>query len=455
MLTESSPEYDKALKRWQRNRDVIAGEDDIKAAGEAYLKRLIGQSDKTYCAYVDSVDYFPGTARTLEANVGLVFRKPYTLTAPAGLDDYFETVTDALNLEQLARELLNETLITNWTGLLVDHDEMPAGLTKAQAQAGGYAPRLALYRAESILPLDMVRIGNKRMIVRVRVYDTPELIRELRLDNGVYTVTLHNLIGGDWIAGETITPLKDGKPLAAIPFTIITTVPNALTPPKAPLDDLCRLNVSHYRAQARLNNALNFIGSPIRYITGLDEYMDEIRVSVAEIWQFKGGKDGQEVKVNISELEGQSVPQLTAYVDALEKQMANIGSKILQSDKLVGEAAETLLIRRSAENSILAAVAIAVSGAITKNLNIAMDWMGSAPVSFALNTDFLPTPMTAQDLTAILAVVQAGRMSTETMFDMMKSGELISDAHSWEAEQARIEKDNLDRPPVDPPAPAA
>lgn len=444
-----NPEYLAAAKRWQRNRDVIAGEDEIKGAGEAYLKRINGQSDRAYLAYVDSVDYFPGACRTLEANIGLVFRKPASFTAPAGLSDYFETVTDALNLEQLARVLLSETMITNWTALLVDHPTMPEGaISKAQAFELGLVPRLALYKAESILDVVFARIGNGRAIVGARLLDDLNTIRELRLEEGVYSVTMHRLVGGTWFQGETITPLKDGKPINAIPLKIITTEPNTLTPPKAPFDDLCRLNVSHYRAQARLNNVLNYIGAPIRYVTGLDDFETEFRVAVDAIWQFKGGKDGQEVKVDISEHSGQGVASLSNYVDAIEKQMANIGSKILQSDKLVGEAAETLLIRRSAENSILAAVTTCVSGGMTSAVNIAMDWMGREPVTYTLNTDFLPTPMTAQDLSSMLAVVQAGRMSAETFFDMMKAGELVSDALTWDEEQARQERTNIDRPPT-------
>jgi hypothetical protein len=38
-------DYDAALPSWLRARDVFAGEDAIKAAGERYLPRLDGQSD--------------------------------------------------------------------------------------------------------------------------------------------------------------------------------------------------------------------------------------------------------------------------------------------------------------------------------------------------------------------------------------------------------------------------
>ena len=44
-------DYDAALPTWLRARDVFAGEDAIKGAGERYLPRLAEQSQADYDAY--------------------------------------------------------------------------------------------------------------------------------------------------------------------------------------------------------------------------------------------------------------------------------------------------------------------------------------------------------------------------------------------------------------------
>jgi hypothetical protein len=44
-------DYDAALPAWSRARDVFAGEDAIKGAGERYLPRLAEQSQVDYDAY--------------------------------------------------------------------------------------------------------------------------------------------------------------------------------------------------------------------------------------------------------------------------------------------------------------------------------------------------------------------------------------------------------------------
>ena len=43
-------EYEASLPGWSRARDMIAGEEALKAAGEKYLPRLDAQSDDNYAA---------------------------------------------------------------------------------------------------------------------------------------------------------------------------------------------------------------------------------------------------------------------------------------------------------------------------------------------------------------------------------------------------------------------
>ena len=52
-VNSTHPDYDATLPAWLRARDVIAGEDAVKAAGERYLPRLDIQSNQEYAAYWD------------------------------------------------------------------------------------------------------------------------------------------------------------------------------------------------------------------------------------------------------------------------------------------------------------------------------------------------------------------------------------------------------------------
>src|SRR5215472_850401 len=80
------PEYDASLPAWSRARDVLSGEDAVKAAGEKYLPRLDSQSEEEYSAYKARASFFGATARTLEEYLDLVFRRApaFALGATAG-----------------------------------------------------------------------------------------------------------------------------------------------------------------------------------------------------------------------------------------------------------------------------------------------------------------------------------------------------------------------------------
>lgn len=73
--------------------------------------------------------------RTHESHVGLIFRKRPTLTGADGFENVIATISHRHSLDQLARELVSETLITNFSGLLVGASEQQAGLSRAQAEA--------------------------------------------------------------------------------------------------------------------------------------------------------------------------------------------------------------------------------------------------------------------------------------------------------------------------------
>ncbi len=89
-VNSTHADYDAALAGWSRARDLLAGEDAVKAAGVKYLPRLEAQTEDEYQAYKGRACFFNATRRAADAFVGLVFRKapfvrmPESAGAPAG-----------------------------------------------------------------------------------------------------------------------------------------------------------------------------------------------------------------------------------------------------------------------------------------------------------------------------------------------------------------------------------
>src|SRR5512138_2322918 len=106
-------DYDGFLPAWSRARDVLAGEDAVKAAGERYLPRLDSQSDEEYAAYKARASFFGATARTLEEYLDLVFRRaPVTGVADTESLKAFISDCDRWGTEfsQYARRVVGEVL---------------------------------------------------------------------------------------------------------------------------------------------------------------------------------------------------------------------------------------------------------------------------------------------------------------------------------------------------------
>jgi hypothetical protein len=340
MINKPNPAMSACYARWKRNREFLAGEDAVKCSDANYLPKLPSQSDSDYISYKEAVDFFPGALRTLEGHIGLVFRKPAHFVSPDGHEDLWETVNPSRNKDQLARLLFAERLATGYTGLLVDHDAQPEGLSAAQASALGYHARIAVYTAEAILDVVPAIIGGKRVTVQVRLLDDEKTVRELRLDAGVYTQNVWRLNdGGEWALVETITPTKGKQTLDHIPFILDNHNPGDHLPGKAPLDEVVNVNKQLYRAQAQLNNTLRNVASPMRVICGVEETDKPYTVSPDSIWIFQSA----ETKVQFLEMSGQGVAGLQQHVSGKIDEMAAIGARILQNEKA---AAETTRIRK-------------------------------------------------------------------------------------------------------------
>src|SRR4051794_20039186 len=81
-VNSTHPDYDANALDWSRARDVLAGEDAVKSAGEKYLPRLDSQTDEEFLAYRKRASFFNATARSAEGFIGLIFRRPPFIKVP-------------------------------------------------------------------------------------------------------------------------------------------------------------------------------------------------------------------------------------------------------------------------------------------------------------------------------------------------------------------------------------
>lgn len=454
------PEYDAALPKWRRCRDAAAGEDAVHAAGEIYLPKLAEETDKDYQARLKRTPFFNASWRTIAGLRGMLFRKPAEVEGV----DYTDDIDMAGSpLASFVQKIVEDALTVGRVGILADYPQAPEGsesITVAQAAAIGLRPSLQRYPAESIINWKTKRVANAVVLSLVVLaedapvggdefgHTTETHYRVLDLDpaTGNYRQRLYRVDdkGGDVQIGGDVFPLMNGAPMREIPFAFIgvdKVGPNIEEPP---LIDLIDMNMHHYTVSADYEHGCHFSGLPTLFVSGYSPQVAEPGQPVKTI--YIGGPSANclpdpQARAYFVQPEG-DFAALRANLEDKKAAMAVLGARMLEEQKRAAEAADTVAQHRKGEESQLAAMGQTVSLGMTRVLGWFMAWTGrtAGAVRYALSSDFAPTGMSAQELTAMVGAWQAGMpgYSDQAVFDQLQERGLISDDTTFEEEQARV-----------------
>lgn len=476
-VNATHPHYDAHVPAWEKCRDVIAGQEKVHAAGTKYLPKLDGQDvdgiTGQYDAYRARATFYNATGRTLEGLTGLVFRKPPVVSLPTGMDEWRKDVTlTGLSLEGFAQTVVDEVVSVNRAGILVDYPRAdPTVVTRKQQEVKGMKPFLKLYTAEQIIDWRIGQVNNKTGLTQVRMTETVweqdtddefevvavEQVRQLMLvprndgSGWIYVVQLWRKDEkGNWIRyGEPMIPTMGGMVMRMIPFVFVNDQDTTWAVRKPVLLDLVNVNLSHYRTTADLEHGAHYCGLPTPYIFGVEPEHAPNAIGPNQIWK----SSVHETKAGFVEFTGQGLEALEKRLEKKEQEMASLGARMLAPEKRQAESGEALMIRNSGEHSVLASIANSASDAMRKALEIARDWLRiSGEVGFALNTDFVPIPMSPEMLKQLTLAVQGGKISFETYFENLQQGEVIRPDKSADEELAEIQTGEMDMPPKTEPA---
>jgi len=454
------PDYNKFNPQWKACRDVADGQYAVHNAGALYLPRLSGQDDADYNAYRGRALFYEATGRTIQGLSGMIFRKSPEIEH-GGMEDFNSDVTlQGDSLRGFSEDMTGEVLEVGRAGVLVEYPRNDAqGLTLAQAQSLNMRPYFLKYTAESIRNWKVGRINNKAQLTEIRLSEVAEeqsgefetaiidQIRVLDLDDGKYRVRVYRQNQKkEWVLfEEPFYPIKNGAFLTYIPFVFFSVNGTSSDIEKPPLNGLVNINLSHYKTTADLEHGAHFTGLPTALITGIqseDAKGQEFKIGSSTAWLFSN----PDADAKYLEFTGQGLNALVERLKSKEGMMAALGAQMLAPESRRNESTETASMRHMGENSILANIAQAISEGLNRCLEIASEWMGVTPAEIELNRDFLPTAMTPQMLTALVTTWQNGGISSKTLFENLKSGDVISHDKDFDEEQDEIQNGALTLP---------
>jgi len=508
-VNSTHADYDAIAADWIRARDVIAGEDAVKAAGQKYLPRLDCQTEEEYAAYRDRAAFFNATARTGEGYVGLIFRRAPFVKGPDEASGVGRALADFSNdadmlgtsLYGYAKNVVTEVIAVGRAGTLVDWE--------GEFEQRVYA---SLYAAEQIINWKVCRVNGRSVPVMVALREqaervkgaasgdeyAQELVEQIRVLKLVDASSLKGGTAGqgegvpvvpsasgielgclveiwqpkptppgravqpgkvEWELVETRVPLRLGKPLPRIPFVFHGVRHSRPDIGKVPLGDIIAVNLDHYRLDADYKHGLHFTALPTAWVSGFDKTAT-LRIGSSTAWvsETPGASAG------FLEFHGQGLQTFERAMDRCERLMTLLGSRLLESQKKAVETARSIALRQTGENSILASIATSVSESLTQVLRWAYWWNSTEAIPedvtdtqalVELNTNYDAAGMASDELAAVVGAWQAGAISQDSMFELFRKGEVLPDGRTNERESQLVAAERPPAPPAPEPAKAA
>ncbi len=437
------------MSDWKLITDLIAGEKRIKNAGELYLPKLSGQTESDYKKYVARGCLFNALARTLQGMVGAIMRTNAVIEAPDQLQPILE---DATIYQQTIQEVIRDTVYNvlsyGFFGILVD---MPAA-TSASIIA---YPYMALYKCTDILNWRTRVVGDDEqlsaiVLSEVRYKDDIEnaynqiserIIRVCFIDDdGIYKqrVFLRSDVGNEdiWVQeGDDIVPTRAGVPFREVPFVFFNSLGIYPSPTKPPLLDVGYLNIKHWQVSTDYYHGLHYCAIPTPWAAGF-RVEGDLYIGSQKAWV----SDDPNAKCGYLEFTGSGLAAIEKALTKLETLMAVMGARLLEEQKSGVESAEAIKLRVSGDSVTLSTIAQVVEEGITLVLKYICTWMGisDSNIKVSMNRDFVSSKLSAQDITALLSAVQAGRISMDTFLYNLRVGDILPPDRTIEDEKNLI-----------------
>lgn len=429
------PEYSNHVAQWQKCSDFNDGSSTVKEAGKAYLPVPEGMNGQEYKAFKHRASFFNGMGRTVTGLVGAMTRVDAKVDLPLLIEHLEEDATgNGKTLQEFIKQVLSRIMVSGRVGILVDRP----------VESSGPSTRMAAYNEQSIVNWredngQLTMVVLEEYVLEIDTKDPYQSVfvpqyRELWINGeGIYQARLWSRkvkstsanMDPQFVAGPTITPESSVGPLTAIPFVFLSPAGTEVSVDKAPLSDLCDVNVWHYMNSADLEHGRHLTSLPTPYVTGVDpdDYSKGLKIGSGTAWVI----DNDAARVGMLEFTGKGLGHLAEAITEKQHQMAVLGAKLLQPQRKQVESAELARMANAGDESVLVGIAKAVGIGVKKALKFAATWEGADPtrVMLQMNTDFIDTKLAPDEMLALNELYIGGVISLEEFMAQLKVGERL------------------------------
>lgn len=453
-VAATHPEYNQYSGRWEIVKDVINSnvkkyikpvedENEItESMGKARYDRELSNYRARNKRYVDDAQFTNFTARTKNALVGAIFRKPLITDLPGSIEYLNEDATGSgVPLNELAQEVAGEVIETGRYGLMVDYPASEQQKTIGTEEKLNLKARITCYGPQSIINW-RVKIENgipKLSMVMLKecipavgedgyTWISKTQYRELRLENGVYSQYLFDQ--DEKPISEFQPKDKRGQTFDYIPFSFVGSENNDPKVDSLPLFDIAMLNIGHLRNSADFEEMIHICASPTMCISTemSPQEFEAANPGGVRIGARRGFNFGPNSRAEF--LQPQANQVIDVAMQRKETQAAMIGARIMMATA-INETAEAARMRLSGETCQLALISKNVGKALedcAKNVLRFMDANPDQDVTIELNKDFFEMSLDSATLLAKLQLYINGIIAKSDLRNMLReNGDLDPD----------------------------
>ena len=189
-----------------------------------------------------------------------------------------------------------------------------------------------------------------------------------------------------------------------------------------PLLDIANLNITHYQRQADLIHALHIAAMPTLVLEGWDDTTGTATMGVNYAIAMQPGNKAYYVQADATSFNAQM-----EELKSLEGQMSSLGVTKLFGQKFVAESAEAKRIDQAQSNSVLSIISQELESALNQAFAFASRYVGIEPPTVRIDRDFDYYRLIGQDVSVIAQLNENGKISNETMLEILRRGEILPD----------------------------
>ncbi len=425
------------LEDWDTMGAVTRGTNYLRDLHETFLPQEPREDDDAYQTRIDRSVLSPYTSRLIETAAGAILRKPIQIEG----DDYWLELSENIdglgsNINEYARRALVSSLTYGHSAVLVDYPAASDALNLAEERALGRrpyfihidAPQIWGWRQASTMP------GSALTQVRIHEYTTrplnefgEEQIEQMRvIYPGRYDL---------YTLGQDVVEFSEtgDYSLEEIPLVPIYSNRRGMLRSLPPLLDIANLNITHYQRQADLIHALHIAAMPTLVLEGWDDTTGSASMGVNYAISMNPGNKAYYVQADATSFDAQM-----AELQALEAQMSTLGVTKLFGQKFVAESAEAKRIDQAQSNSVLSIISQELESALNQAFDFAARYVGIEAPTVRVDRDFEYYRLIGQDVSVIAQLNQMGKLSDQTMLEILRRGEILPDNTKIEDELERL-----------------